>query len=235
VRGASDVITWLFEEESFAPVAKLTARGSYSVITDHLGTPLELYNGQGEKTWQAQLDSYGAVRQGQGKAQDCPFRYQGQYEDVETGLYYNRFRYFSPEEGAYISQDPIRLNGGASLYKYVHDPACYIDPFGLMCLSGLSRKISVQKQARHIAGTARPGGGFLNSVDDAQAVLDAVHSGEATFLGTSRAGHQVYRFNGVTGTNVNLGAGITGQPTNVFMIKGTASPSVVPTSPLWTP
>ncbi|MEM8940441.1 MAG: hypothetical protein AAGC64_13970 [Bacteroidota bacterium] len=55
------------------------------------------------------------------------------------------------------------------------------------------------------------------------------------FLGTSKAGHQVFRYNGVTGTNVNLGAGIPGQPTNVFIIKGTASPSVVPTTPLWTP
>ncbi|MCZ2101154.1 MAG: hypothetical protein LC107_06420 [Chitinophagales bacterium] len=99
--------------------------------------------------------------------------------------------------------------------------------------NGLSKTISAQKQARHIAGTAKSGGGFLNSVDDAQSVLNAVHSGKATFLGTSKAGHQVYRFNGVTGTNVNLGAGITGQPTNVFMIKGTTSPTVVPTNPFW--
>jgi RHS repeat-associated protein len=48
------------------------------------------------------LNSYGAVRHGQGKPQDCPFRYQGQYEDVETGLYYNRLRYFDPETGNYI-------------------------------------------------------------------------------------------------------------------------------------
>jgi RHS family protein len=42
---------------------------------------------------------------------DCPFRYQGQYEDSETGLYYNRFRYYDPSTGAYISQDPIGLAG----------------------------------------------------------------------------------------------------------------------------
>jgi RHS repeat-associated protein len=98
--------------------------------------------------------------------------------------------------------------------------------------NGLGKTISVQKQARHLAGTTKPGGGFLNSKEDAQAVLDAVHSGNATFLGTSKTGYQIYRFNGVTGTNVNLGVGITGQPTNVFLIKGTTSPSVVPTSPL---
>ena len=44
-----------------------------------------------------------------------PFRYQGQYEDIETGLYYNRFRYYSPESGTYISQDPIRLAGGTGV------------------------------------------------------------------------------------------------------------------------
>ena len=102
-------------------------------------------------------------------------------------------------------------------------------------LNSSKRTVSVQKQARHLSGTAGNGKEFLNSIDDANAVLDAVHSGEATFLGTSKAGHQVFRYNGVTGTNVNLGAGISRQPTNVFMIKGTASPSVVPTSPFWTP
>jgi RHS repeat-associated protein len=62
------------------------------------------------------------VRQGRGKPQDCPFRYQGQYEDVETGLYYNRFRYYDPEAGQYISPDPLGLAGGPALYAYVSDP-----------------------------------------------------------------------------------------------------------------
>ncbi|WP_262922085.1 DUF1308 domain-containing protein [Hymenobacter cellulosivorans] len=63
---------------------------------------------------------------------NCPFLYQGQYEDTETGLYYNRFRYYDPEAGSYISQDPIGLGGGLSgLYSYVHDPAVWTDPLGL--------------------------------------------------------------------------------------------------------
>ncbi|RPD44697.1 RHS repeat-associated core domain-containing protein, partial [Hymenobacter sediminis] len=67
-----------------------------------------------------------------GKPQDCPFRYQGQYEDTETGLYYNRFRYFDPEAGQYVSQDPIRLRGGIlNFYAYVHDPNGWIDVLGL--------------------------------------------------------------------------------------------------------
>jgi len=100
-------------------------------VTDHVGTPLELYDRGGRRTWQAQLDSYGGVREGRGKPQDCPFRYQGQYEDTETGLYYNRFRYYDPEVGSYISQDPIGLEGGMAAYAYVPDPTSWVDPFGL--------------------------------------------------------------------------------------------------------
>ncbi|WP_054971647.1 RHS repeat-associated core domain-containing protein [Paenibacillus sp. A3] len=55
----------------------------------------------------------------------------GQYEDEETGLYYNRFRYYSPDEGMYTQQDPVGLAGGTQLYGYVSDPLTYIDPFGL--------------------------------------------------------------------------------------------------------
>ncbi|RZJ94144.1 MAG: RHS repeat protein, partial [Hymenobacter sp.] len=126
-----DLSTWLFEENSFVPTAKLTKQGAYSVVADHLGTPLALYDEQGQPAWTMTLDSYGAVRHGQGKPQDCPFRYQGQYEDVETGLYYNRFRYYDPEVGGYISQDPIGLNGGTHEYAYVNSPTTYCDPLGL--------------------------------------------------------------------------------------------------------
>ncbi len=60
------------------------------------------------------------------------FRCQGQYEDCETGLYYNQFRSYSPETGSYISQDPIGLAGGnPTLYGYVFDPNTQIDPLGL--------------------------------------------------------------------------------------------------------
>ena len=102
--------------------------------------------------------------------------------------------------------------------------------------NGLSFNIS-GRQIRHLQGTvenASNGGGYMNSMADAQAVLDAVHSGKATFLGTNSAGWPVYRLNSITGTNVNNGLGIN-QPTNVFFIKGTASPSVVPTNPLFKP
>lgn len=126
------LITWVFDEDRFRPAAKLTKDGSYSIITDHLGTPCEAYDEQGEKVWECELDIYGKVRTLLGNQEFIPFRYQGQYEDHETGLYYNRCRYYSPMEGKYISQDPIGLNsGGPNLYVYVHDPNSWVDIFGL--------------------------------------------------------------------------------------------------------
>nr|WP_237397876.1 RHS repeat-associated core domain-containing protein [Gilliamella sp. Lep-s35] len=65
------------------------------------------------------------------------FRQLGQYEDVETGLYYNRFRYYNPETGLYISQDPIKLAGNnPNFYAYVHDSNAWVDPFGLDLVDG---------------------------------------------------------------------------------------------------
>ena len=89
---------------------------------------------------------------------ECPFRYQGQYEDAETGLYYNRFRYYDPEMGNYLSQDPIGLAGGnPTLYGYVEDPNTWIDVFGLECknkktsYNGASRRDAF-RQAKRDAG-----------------------------------------------------------------------------------
>ena len=44
-----------------------------------------------------------------------PLRFQGQYYDAETGLHYNRFRYYDPDAGRFISRDPIGLAGTESL------------------------------------------------------------------------------------------------------------------------
>ncbi|WP_211241467.1 RHS repeat-associated core domain-containing protein [Cystobacter fuscus] len=63
--------------------------------------------------------------------QHCPWRWPGQYEDEETGLLYNRFRYYDAYAGRYISQDPLGLAAGPSLYGYPEDPLSATDPLGL--------------------------------------------------------------------------------------------------------
>ncbi|WP_205880130.1 RHS repeat-associated core domain-containing protein, partial [Lampropedia aestuarii] len=63
-------------------------------------------------------------------------RFQGQYYDAETGLHYNRFRYYDPDCGRFVSQDPIGLAGGLHLYQYSSNPVAWIDPLGLSSLPG---------------------------------------------------------------------------------------------------
>jgi RHS repeat-associated protein len=67
----------------------------------------------------------------EGDRSDVPWRWPGQYEDEESGLYYNRFRFYDPEAGGYLSPDPLGLEGGMQPYGYVLDPLIHVDPFGL--------------------------------------------------------------------------------------------------------
>ena len=131
-----DVTTWVFEANTFVPAAKIQGGKRYSIVSDYLGTPIQMYDGQGNKTWDCTLDIYGKVLAvDKGTEFDCPFRFQGQYADEETGLYYNRFRYYDINIGSYISQDPIRLKGEyLSIYKYASNTSIYIDISGLIIL-----------------------------------------------------------------------------------------------------
>jgi RHS repeat-associated protein len=153
-RGSAQApITWVFEPESFSPMAKLVGGKQLSIITDHLGTPNAMVDERGELVWRADIGVWGELRNLAGDAEACPFRWPGQYEDVETGLYYNRFRYYEPESGQYVSQDPIGLRGGTNVLAYTGDPKTWVDPFGLS---------ECRPQSTAIAPYWPPGRGFLN-------------------------------------------------------------------------
>ncbi|NJK32532.1 MAG: hypothetical protein HC927_09060 [Deltaproteobacteria bacterium] len=125
------LITWLFEPDRFAPIAKVVAGVALSVIVDHLGTPLSLLDGQGREAWGASYDVDGGVDEEQGEEGACRFRFPGQYADAETGLYFNFFRYYDPVAGVYVSSDPLGIEAGGRLLAYVPDPQVWVDPFGL--------------------------------------------------------------------------------------------------------
>ena len=86
-----------------------------------------MYDGTGAAVWSAQLDAYGALQRVEGDREACPFRWPGQYEDSETGLHYNRFRYSDPASGQYLSEDPIGLAGGLRPRNYPGDPLRRVD------------------------------------------------------------------------------------------------------------
>ena len=129
----NSLTTWVFEEGTFVPAAKIQGDRQCSIVSDYMGTPVQMYDSEGNRIWDCTLDIYGKAADFRGESlHDCPFRFQGQYEDAETGLYYNRFRYYDPYLGGYISQDPIRLNGlNPTLYGYVSNLNLFIDSFGL--------------------------------------------------------------------------------------------------------
>ncbi|MDH4415957.1 MAG: RHS repeat-associated core domain-containing protein [Acidovorax sp.] len=107
------------------------------VLTDHLGTPLALVNAngaqKGQVTWAAEYTAWGEIAEEYNPDQIFqPIRLQGQQLDEETGLHYNRFRYYDPKIGQYISQDPIGLEGGLNKFSYTSNaPLRRIDPMGL--------------------------------------------------------------------------------------------------------
>ena len=136
-----NLVTWVYEEGSYVPVAKIQNGERYTIISDYMGPPVEAYNSYGNVVWQADYDIYGDLRNIKGIRNFIPFRQLGQYEDDETRLYYNRFRYYDPRIGNYISQDPIRLEGNnPTLYGYVVDCNEFVDILGLECFRNNPKK-----------------------------------------------------------------------------------------------
>ena len=127
----NQVITWLHEPDTFTPLARICNGVRHEIVTDYLGNPLMALDSEGTPQWRGQLDILGRTTQAEGDDELCPFRFNGQHYDSESGLHYNRFRYFDPETGLYISQDPTGLAGGINVYAYVHDSLILVDPLGL--------------------------------------------------------------------------------------------------------
>lgn len=116
-------------------------------------------------------------------------------------------------------------------------PARSIDSGGtIIDRASIRTTVSAQRQGRHVLGDRLyNGGGYFRDAGSPQRVLDAFHDGSAQVLGVTRNGHVVVRVPSVTGFNNNPAAGFVDQATNVFFIKGSSSPSVVPTNPNWAP
>ncbi|EBW3212420.1 hypothetical protein DPD21_10030 [Salmonella enterica subsp. enterica serovar Remiremont] len=102
----------------------------YFYHNDVNGAPLRLTDEYGGLAWSQRSGPWGAWNEQTGSVRN-PLRFQGQYFDEESGLHYNRYRYYEPESGRYISADPIGLAGGLNLYAYAPNPLSWIDPLGL--------------------------------------------------------------------------------------------------------
>ncbi|HDO2856639.1 TPA: PAAR/RHS domain-containing protein [Salmonella enterica subsp. enterica serovar Typhimurium] len=136
--------TYLYDaEQPYTPVASVTGRGESRQVwyyhTDVTGTPQEVTAADGTLVWAGYIRGFGenaADISNSGAYFHQPLRLPGQYFDDETGLHYNLFRYYAPECGRFVSQDPIGLRGGLNLYQYAPNPLKYIDPLGLTATVG---------------------------------------------------------------------------------------------------
>jgi RHS repeat-associated protein len=156
----SETLAWHHHPGSFAPLAVCYQRNESEpellhIVTDHLGTPREAVKNDGEVVWAAQLQTWGGVNRQWSKRRGIPsgafayanyhpdavaandayidldLRLPNQWEDQETGLFYNCQRYYDPATGQYVSSDPIGLAGGLRAHGYVHNPTTWMDPLGL--------------------------------------------------------------------------------------------------------
>ncbi|WP_277183680.1 RHS repeat-associated core domain-containing protein, partial [Caballeronia sp. BR00000012568055] len=126
---------YVYYPQTFHPFAVLegTSKGRavYHYHTDPNGCPTRLTDVRGEVVWAAGIEAWGAVgRVWEGKVEQS-LRLMGQYFDRETGLHYNRHRYYDPNTGSFISQDPIGLLGGTNPYQFAPNIFRWSDPLGL--------------------------------------------------------------------------------------------------------
>ena len=137
-------------------------RTNYAV-SDLTGRPLMLFNSEGKTVWRpGQTSLWGLALslpadtgypdpRGELDPEANPgLLYAGQWQDAESGLCYNRFRYYEPETGMYLVSDPLGLLGGEQTYRYVPNPLGYIDPLGLAKTSVPAEKISLSDKARDL-------------------------------------------------------------------------------------
>ena len=188
----------------------------FHLSTDIVGTPLVVSNTNGEDVWYAEYSNFGQAKVVLERCKNN-LRFQGQYFDVETGLHYNRFRYYHPVTGRFVSQDPLGLEGGENEYVYAKNTLLWADPLGLKCRTGryfeatigrngqivlgrrISRKQAISRMRRlmregdHVSGVytrnARDARGVATRAGGTSAIRDAPHPDRATGSTSGRYAH----------------------------------------------
>jgi len=141
------------DQDSYEPLAQVrdwtTENGENRQQThyfhcDQIGIPREMTDKDGNLLWFGNYTGWGRLKE-ETKVTDSayqPFRLQNQYADHETGLHYNFFRYYEPDAGRFVNQDPIGLRGGDNMYWFAPNANQWIDILGLI---RVGRWMSVQE------------------------------------------------------------------------------------------
>ena len=152
------------DQDSYEPLAQVfhnnQDEGQYLAYfhNDQVGIPREMTDIHGNLLWYGEYTAWGRLKKNERVYRNAhqPFRLQNQYYDEETGLHYNLMRYYEPEAGRFVNQDPIGLWGGDNLYSFGNQVLDFIDPLGLKIYghrkNGTFRKKPGPKSKKKSAG-----------------------------------------------------------------------------------
>ena len=152
--GRTEYIWLPTDDGSAIPIGMFRSNRFYAIHSDHLGTPRLMTDDTAKPVWQWAYSAFGdnkptgvlkvttnpnsaitnqpVLLQATGVGTTLNLRFPGQYADSETGLFYNYFRTYQPNQGRYTQNDPIGLDGGLNRSIYVDaNPMSFTDPDGL--------------------------------------------------------------------------------------------------------
>lgn len=127
---------YVYRDQSFIPLLMIDRQVPAASFVCHFqvdpnGCPTRITDATGQTLWSASYATWGNITERHASDIANPIRFQGQYFDEETGLHYNRYRYYDPHTARFVSRDPIGLLGGDDLHAYAKNPIEWIDPLGL--------------------------------------------------------------------------------------------------------
>jgi RHS repeat-associated protein len=129
------VVRRVFESNGHTPLLERGADGDWRLLaTDAVGTPWFQLGTQGRHA-ELDLGTWGNVASSRGER--TQLRFAGQRFDDETGLAYQRHRYYDPEIAQFTTADPLLLGGCMQSVGFVPNPCAYTDPLGLIIIIGV--------------------------------------------------------------------------------------------------
>nr|WP_302479538.1 DUF6531 domain-containing protein [Streptomyces sp. 8P21H-1] len=153
IPGSTEDRTLTWDRDGIRPVAQTerrTAAGApqdvvdecfFAIVTDLVGTPTELVSEAGEIAWRADATLWGLTGHVTDAATYTPLRFPGQYFDPETELHHNYFRHYDPATAAYVTPDPLGMDGGPNPRGYALDPLLWTDYLGLLTCRQNARRL----------------------------------------------------------------------------------------------
>jgi RHS repeat-associated protein len=137
------------------------------LLDDHENSVRDIVDNDGNVVNHKAYDSFGRVTSetNTAAAADVIFGYTGREFDSETGLQYNRARYYDAATGRFISTDPIGFDGGdGNLYRYAgNSPVAYTDPSGHSAFSKILKQVGGATASLGLSGEF--GGGSIGSLE----------------------------------------------------------------------